>query len=221
MDRDDATTAVIALVSLVVLAVVASSLPAYAPADGPNATADGSEGQPEGDDERGASGAIGLVPWELLFPLVLAFAGLLALATVYRALRRPVGHDSRGGGRPDPLDESGEVEEPDEAEEPLEAVAEAAGTAADRLEGDAVENDVHRAWREMTRALSVSNRQARTTGEFAEAAIRAGMDERDVDDLTELFEDVRYGGREPTDADERRAIEVLRRIEDADERDRS
>ncbi|WP_114577282.1 DUF4129 domain-containing protein [Saliphagus sp. LR7] len=220
MGRDNATGAVIALVSLVVLAVVASSLPAYVPADGPDVTADGSDVHPEDDDSRQPVGATGLVPWELLLPIAFLFAGLLALATVYRMLRRPADQDVSVEGSPDPLDGSEESDDPDD-EEPLETVAEAAGAAADRLEGDAVENDVHRAWREMTRALSVSNRRARTTGEFARAAVRAGIDERDVEILTELFEDVRYGGREPTEDDERRAIKALRRIEGADERDRS
>jgi len=46
------------------------------------------------------------------------------------------------------------------------------------------------------------------------------MDEKDVRDLTRLFEAVRCGGHDPTGDDERHAVELLRRIEDAYE-DRS
>ncbi|MFT4891934.1 MAG: hypothetical protein ACI9YT_002871, partial [Halobacteriales archaeon] len=56
--------------------------------------------------------------------------------------------------------------------------------------------------------------QSSTPGEFATEAIDAGMAPEDVNRLTELFEAVRYGGREPTEKRERTAIETLRRIED-------
>ncbi|SFF89644.1 protein of unknown function [Halopelagius inordinatus] len=93
-------------------------------------------------------------------------------------------------------------------------IGRAAGAAADRIEGDAdVENEVYRAWGEMTTLLDISNPKASTPGEFADAAVTAGMARDDVEELTRLFEDVRYGGRTPTEERESRAVAALRRIE--------
>lgn len=94
------------------------------------------------------------------------------------------------------------------------AIGRAAGQAAERIErGEGFDNDVYRAWREMTALLDVSNPDATTPGEFANAAVEAGMAPEDVRELTRLFEDVRYGGYEPTEDRERRAVRVFRRIE--------
>ncbi|WP_415380611.1 DUF4129 domain-containing protein [Halosimplex sp. TS25] len=104
--------------------------------------------------------------------------------------------------------------EPDQDETP--AVAEAAGRAADRIdghEGDA-SNAVYAAWEEMTTALQVPDPATSTPGEFADTAVAAGMDEGRVDDLTDLFERVRYGDEPVTEAHERQASETLRAIED-------
>ncbi|WP_436926598.1 DUF4129 domain-containing protein [Halosimplex amylolyticum] len=95
------------------------------------------------------------------------------------------------------------------------AVAEAAGRAADRIddhEGDA-SNAVYAAWEEMTTALQVPDPATSTPGEFADTAVAAGMDEARVDDLTDLFERVRYGHEPVTEAHERQAAETLRAIE--------
>lgn len=101
-----------------------------------------------------------------------------------------------------------------EASEEAAAVGKAARRAADRIETtDDVENEIYRAWREMTELLDVQRPESNTPGEFAAAAVDAGMDPADVDDLTRLFEDVRYGGDEPTEPTERRAVAILRRIE--------
>ncbi|SEV87526.1 DUF4129 domain-containing protein [Natrinema salifodinae] len=97
------------------------------------------------------------------------------------------------------------------------AFGRAAGQAADRIEsGNDFENDVYRAWRELTEPLDVERPAASTPGEFAAAARDAGVDPADVDALRTLFEDVRYGDRPVTADRERRAVELLRRIEDAD-----
>lgn len=94
------------------------------------------------------------------------------------------------------------------------AIGRAAGAAADRIEGDAgVDNEVYRAWREMTDLLDVPNPESSTAAEFADAAVAAGMDRGDVAELTRLFETIRYGGATPTEERERRAVEALRRIE--------
>lgn len=98
---------------------------------------------------------------------------------------------------------------------PVAAVGKAAGQAADRLEADAaVGNEIYRAWREMTSLLDVDDPASSTPGEFATAAVEAGLGREDVDELTRLFEDVRYGGTEPRPEDERRAVATFRRIED-------
>ncbi len=90
-----------------------------------------------------------------------------------------------------------------------------AGQIADRLERTTgTENEVFRAWVEMTRHLPVEHPRSSTPSEFADAAVEAGVSREDVTELTELFEEVRYGG-EPVTADrERRAVEALRHIED-------
>lgn len=96
------------------------------------------------------------------------------------------------------------------------AVGRAAGRAADRLEGDEpVENEVYRAWREMTRHLEVPNPGASTPTEFADSAVAAGMAREDVEALTDLFEEVRYGAHEATTEREERAVAALRRLEAA------
>ena len=96
------------------------------------------------------------------------------------------------------------------------AIGRAAGRAADRIEDSVdVENEVYRAWREMTDHLDVDSPESSTPGEFADAAVDAGMTDDDVAELTTLFEEVRYGGRDPTEDREERAVAALRRIETA------
>lgn len=114
---------------------------------------------------------------------------------------------------PSPEQES----EPDDEVPPetLTPVGAAAGRAADKLadQTTSTSNAVYRAWVDMTEALDVQNRQSTTPGEFAEAAIEAGMKPRDVEALTQLFEDVRYGDAAVSDERERQATDALRRIE--------
>lgn len=104
--------------------------------------------------------------------------------------------------------------DPDETTSDVAAVGRVAGVAADRIEADAdVENEVFRAWTEMTRHLDVSHPESQTPGEFAAAAVDAGMARDDVAELTDLFEAVRYGGADATAEREERALAALRRIE--------
>lgn len=97
------------------------------------------------------------------------------------------------------------------------AIATIAGQAADRLETGTIDveadNEIYRAWLEMTSHLEIASPETSTPGEFAQAAIDAGMEPNDVNALTRLFEDVRYGDQPVTDDRERAAIDVLRRIE--------
>jgi hypothetical protein len=96
----------------------------------------------------------------------------------------------------------------------LGTVARVAGRAADRIDRmGSFDNEVYRAWAEMTAELEIDRPESSTPGEFATVAVDAGMAPEDVDRLTELFEEVRYGGHAPTDDREQAAVETLRRIE--------
>lgn len=144
-------------------------------------------------------------------PPTLLFGLLLAVALVVAVFMLVTGT----GDSPEADDEVAPAVE-DEGSN-VAAVGRAAGAAARRIEdGDAdVENEVFRAWGEMTALLDVPNRRAATPAEFADSAVAAGMDRDDVSALTTLFEEVRYGGFEATSERERRAVDALRNIEDA------
>ena len=102
----------------------------------------------------------------------------------------------------------------DDAEADLDSFAEAAGRAADRIEehNAAVDNAVYRAWLEMTDRLGVADRDSYSPGEFADEAVALGMSEAHVSELTRLFREVRYGGRDAATR-EADAVAVLRTIE--------
>ena len=94
------------------------------------------------------------------------------------------------------------------------AVGHVAGRAADRLESDEhAENEIYRAWVEMTDLFDLSQKETKTPGEFAAAAIDAGLEPDDVRELTRLFEQVRYSPTTPSESDEQRAVALFRRIE--------
>ncbi len=99
--------------------------------------------------------------------------------------------------------------EPDAAD-----FARAAGRAAERIEeaNVAVDNAVYQAWLEMTGLLSLDNPKSLAPQEFAEAAIEVGLAADDVYELTDLFNEVRYGGKD-AETREERAIATLRNIE--------
>jgi hypothetical protein len=97
----------------------------------------------------------------------------------------------------------------------LTAMGQAAGAAADRIDADAdLTNEVYRAWDEMRAHIDAPDAETTAPAEFADAAVAAGMDPDDVAELTELFAEVRYGGRDPADRADR-AVAALRRIEAA------
>lgn len=115
----------------------------------------------------------------------------------------------------DPTGSGGAVEmgEGDGASE-VGSIGRAAGDAADRIENDdAVDNEVYRAWVEMTDLLDVQHPDTSTPADFAGAAVDAGMRREDVEELTDLFRTIRYGPDDPTDPYEGRALEALQRIE--------
>lgn len=105
--------------------------------------------------------------------------------------------------------------EPEMDDETRQAViGSAAGEAADRIEAEAeLENEVYRAWAEMAEPLPVDHPETSTPAEFAQAARDTGLQREDVDELTDLFEQVRYSTAAPTEEREKRAVEALRRIE--------
>lgn len=152
-----------------------------------------------GGFEQGASVTTSPVAWLLV--VVLGGALVVSVALLLRA-----GEDE---DRIDPPDEPDPTADPEVA-----AVGRAAGRAADRIEAAAdLDNEVYRAWDEMTTHLDVDNPDASTPAEFAAAAAEAGMAREDVDELTRLFEEVRYGGVAATPDREARAVSALRRIE--------
>jgi hypothetical protein len=165
----------------------------------------GSGGSPElpGGASQGPEDASSPVtdPPTVLFALFgVVLVGAVAL------IARSTGDDL---SQPDPDEESSGPTD-------VAAVGRAAGRAADRIEErDGFDNEVYRAWDEMTRHLDVANPDASTPTEFAAAAVDAGMAREDVDALTDVFEAVRYGAADATDAREREAVEALRRIERA------
>lgn len=108
------------------------------------------------------------------------------------------------------------IEETDGTSDAAErrSIGRAAGVAADRIVGNAaVDNEVYRAWVTMTDLLDVPNPDTSTPADFAAAAVDAGMDREDVEELTALFRAVRYGPGEATPNREQRAVDALRRIE--------
>lgn len=161
---------------------------------GGNATGVGAGGGP------GGGGGSVSTP-EALFTVVLVVTLLASVALLVVS----TGEDDRADDPPGETDD-----------EPVDvaAIGRAAGEAADRIEADAdVDNEVYRAWAEMTASLDVARPRSSTPAEFAASAVDAGMARDDVDELTRLFEAVRYGGAEPTPERECRAVAALRRIE--------
>lgn len=160
-----------------------------------------------GGDEGGQSGSSALIEASQLFGLVVGGIVLVAIGLFVKS----------------------RLATDDESTEGIAATAKAevgsvAGDTADRIEdasADQVENAIYDAWYRMTTILDVENPNTSTPREFAAAAVDAGFDREDVEELTSLFEAVRYGHESPTAVTERRAVEILRRIEatygDADE----
>ena len=156
---------------------------------------------------RGGGASGGLDPGQTVSTPTTVFGVLLVVAILGAVLLLFVstGDDESPTGE--------RTQSPDDYEAQA-AIGAAAGAAADRIEAEAdVDNEIYRAWVEMTSHLEVSNPDASTPAEFAAAAVDAGMDRDDVTELTDLFEVVRYGGATPTEERERRAVEALRRIE--------
>lgn len=78
-------------------------------------------------------------------------------------------------------------------------------------------NDVYRAWRAMISSHDGSWENQETPTELAQKAIRAGLPETPVTDLTALFCTVRYSGEPPTDEREQCAQHALDQIQQTDQ----
>lgn len=167
-----------------------------------NASPGGSGGLPNGGDVVGSPGSTGIAAPESPLIVALVFGGVVLLAAVMMVTM------TREDEQFDPVEE--------EASPDADAAdfARAAGRAADRIEETnvSVDNAVYRAWLEMTGLLQIDDPDTAAPRTFAEEAIAVGLAEDDVRTLTELFNEVRYGGRDP-DARESDAIETLRNIE--------
>ncbi|MFQ3295860.1 MAG: hypothetical protein ACI9PP_001049 [Halobacteriales archaeon] len=147
-----------------------------------------------------------------IHPIVLILVGLLVVGPVAALLMR---RDNADAEIVNEAVENDDVTEEAEQGTSLSSIGRVAGEAADRMDqAEAFENEVYRAWVEMTTELDVDHPESSTPGEFAREAVDAGMGPDDVDRLTELFEEVRYGGRMATEDREAAAIDTLRRIED-------
>lgn len=157
----------------------------------------GDQESPDGGQSEGSGSS---------FPtFLLAGVFLVLLLVAYAVLGRTVSDRDEK-----PVEDDGTVQP-----ETLGAIA---GRAADRIETGAdsttaADNEVYRAWQEMTSRLDATNEETTTPREFEQQAVEAGMAPEDVSELTRLFESVRYGGEAVTDDRERRAVTVLRRIE--------
>ncbi len=74
-------------------------------------------------------------------------------------------------------------------------------------------NDVYLSWSGMIDRAGVEDIRTKTPKEIAESAKEAGLDPSAVDELTDVFEEVRYRDAEPTAEQERRAKRAFERIE--------
>lgn len=160
-------------------------------------------GLPDGGDVIGSSGGgTGIAAPESPLIVALVFGGIVVLGVAMLV------KNTRDDERFEPIEEE-DVPDADAAD-----FARAAGRAADRIEetNASVNNAVYRAWLEMTSLLHLDDPETAAPRTFAEEAIDVGLAEDDVWQLTELFNEVRYGGRDP-DSREEGAIETLRDIE--------
>jgi hypothetical protein len=151
------------------------------------------------DGTAAGSGPTGLSPPSVLLLVVL---GLGVVGAVVALFKLTTGYSTDS------------PEESEAGDPTATAVDRAAGRAADRLEESvSVDNEVYRTWHELTGLLDVGSPTTSTPGEIADAAIEAGLGRQDIEALTRLFEDVRYGDARPTEDREQRAIAIFRRIE--------
>ena len=136
-------------------------------------------------------------PWMLIL-LVVGIAGAVAAVTflVLKSLpkRKPAGYP------------------------PLQNLADHAQIALDDIEEAKIDFDdvIIRCYAEMNQTLQAENdirrAQTMTTYEFAQELLEKGFPTRPVEQLTQLFEQVRYGNQQPGEHKKQVAIESLQEI---------
>lgn len=73
-------------------------------------------------------------------------------------------------------------------------------------------NEIYGAWLDMVERADPEQPWSRSPAQCASAAVDAGMDSEAVGRLTTLFEEVRYGGADPTDERQQSARKWLQRL---------
>jgi hypothetical protein len=98
----------------------------------------------------------------------------------------------------------------------LELAREAQDALDEIQTGGSLKNAVIRCYAEMNRVIGekrhIERGIAMTSHEFEEHLVKAGLPKAPVQDLTRLFEEVRYGDRDPAPGEEQRAIASLSSI---------
>lgn len=102
----------------------------------------------------------------------------------------------------------------------LDELAQDAQDAIDTLKsGGALEETIQRCYRNMCEVVQRERRVERgiavTPSEFEQSLLKAGMPQHAVHQLTRLFEDIRYGAKQPGEREQRMAIDSLQAIVDA------
>lgn len=165
----------------------------------------GVTGPPPGDSPGGTPfptfDLLPAVPAWLIGLIVLAMA-LVAVGTLVTLTREDESVQTPQHRNRDP--------EPDAAD-----FARAARRARQRIQeaNVPVDNAVYQAWLEMTGLLAIEQPETTAPEEFADEAVNAGLARGDVEALTRLFTEVRYGRRD-AETREARAVEILQSIEE-------
>jgi len=73
-------------------------------------------------------------------------------------------------------------------------------------------NDVYMSWWEMVEMIDADELSTKTPQEFAEMAVEQGFDPDAVSELTDVFEESLYGGREVTREQEKRARDAVEKL---------
>lgn len=103
------------------------------------------------------------------------------------------------------------------AEGPLERLAQEAHQALEELRtGSDLKDTIMRCYREMSRVLSeqqgIQRPNSMTPREFEQVLSKSGLRDEHIQQLTRLFEGVRYGAKAPGEREEREAIACLTAI---------
>jgi hypothetical protein len=206
MRRQTLLVAAVATVALLSFSVGAASLDASTgrdrvnpemddrEIDNPGADYDGPDSDSDADPPAEDGGARSLVP-DLSPPAIGALVA--AFLVVVIAVWRFAGGGSVEGSDHEPAFVSGT----DGADEPT--------YSTDSIDVP-LSNDVYRAWADLTERLGPAD-GATTPQEYARRVAGASEDPEALDRLRETFEQVRYGGAEPTSDLEQRAREALDR----------